>query len=409
MAGNKILSAASYIVVVIMLMSCGVTTQQRPKIRTLTEQEMVDMMVGSSIQATRGSNTERMVERLNEAFAEGRRFTMIDVEDLPDDWTVVVPAAVGGGGAWEYVRERAERQNLPTIQDRTVRAIRALGEHLGRRFDAVVRIEAAGGTLSAFMAASELGIPVVDACLSARARPEMSMQIPFINGIPAAPTAIVTRWGDTVFLDEAVDDYRVEDLARAMAVASGGVVSMAHNAMSAEEVRRGVIPGSVSQAILYGRTVREAREKGRDPIEALIEVANGYKLFQGVVTKADGRGERGFSWWDVELTGVNEYEGHRYKVFVKNENIVAWLDDEPDAMSPDFICNLDPKSGDAITGGGLGAYPMGTEVVMVGIPASPMWRTPKGIEVFGPRHFGLDFDYVPLEDLQKRRQKLETS
>jgi hypothetical protein len=44
---------------------------------------------------------------------------------------------------------------------------------------------------------------------------------------------------------------------------------------------------------------------------------------------------------------------------------------------------------------------MGMEVVMVGIPNSPLWRTPKGIEVMGPRHFGFDFDYVPVEELHK--------
>jgi hypothetical protein len=45
------------------------------------------------------------------------------------------------------------------------------------------------------------------------------------------------------------------------------------------------------------------------------------------------------------------------------------------------------------------------EVVMVGIPAHSMWRTAKGIGVFGPRHFGHDLDCVPLEALQKRRSK----
>jgi len=104
------------------------------------------------------------------------------------------------------------------------------------------------------------------------------------------------------------------------------------------------------------------------------------------------------------MKGIKEFEGHTYKVFVKNENILGWLDDKPDAMAPDFICNLDPDTGAAISPKGLGGYPMNSEVVMVGFPNSPMWRTPKGIEVFGPRHFGYDFDYVPIEQLQKNRK-----
>ena len=37
----------------------------------------------------------------------------------------------------------------------------------------------------------------------------------------------------------------------------------------------------------------------------------------------------------------------------------------------------------------------GAQVVIVGRAASPMWRTPKGLEIFSPRHFGFDVDYRP--------------
>ena len=52
----------------------------------------------------------------------------------------------------------------------------------------------------------------------------------------------------------------------------------------------------------------------------------------------------------------------------------------------------------------LGGYEVSEEVVIVGWPSSPLWRTPKSIEMFGPRHFGFDFDYVPIEELQQRRK-----
>ena len=95
----------------------------------------------------------------------------------------------------------------------------------------------------------------------------------------------------------------------------------------------------------------------------------------GTVTKADMKGDRGFTWWDVEIAGNGPYAGHTYKVFVKNENIVAWLDGVPDAMSPDTIQNLDPKTGDAHNGGQLGGYKIGAEIAMIGYETSPLWRT----------------------------------
>src|SRR5688500_336177 len=87
---------------------------QQPTVRLLSEQEPVDMMMGSSIQASRGNNTASMVQRLKDAIAQGRKFTIIAMEDVPDTWTTVTPAGIGGGGAWEYVRERVKKQNLPT-------------------------------------------------------------------------------------------------------------------------------------------------------------------------------------------------------------------------------------------------------------------------------------------------------
>jgi DUF917 family protein len=407
MVRGKSLGVAVAVGVAIAVVWLGSVHAQQPKVRTLTEQELLDMMLGSSIQASRGANTAQTVDRMKQAIAQGKKFTMVSVDDLPNDWTTVTVAGVGGGGAWDYVRERTDKQKLPTIQNTSLAATQALSMYIGKKFNAVIRIEAVQ-SVGALMLASDLGIPVVDACLSGRARPEIEQQIPWINGIPSTPAALVTRWGDTIILAKAVDDYRSEDLGRAVAVASGGGAQMALNPMSAAEVKRGVIKGALSQAILFGKTAREAVAKGTDPIAALVKATSGFMLFQGTVTKADMKGDRGFTWWDVELQGTGRYTGHTYKVYVKNENIVAWLDGVPDAMSPDTIQDLDPKTGDAHNGGALGGYKVGAEIAMIGYETSPMWRTAKGIEVFGPRHFGFDFDYVPLEQLQRQRKTLTT-
>jgi hypothetical protein len=400
---------AVVLLVAVVVIPVAVRGQRPPRIRTLTEQEMVDMMQGSSIQASRSSATEPMVKQVKDAIAQGKKFTMISIDDLPDDWTVAVPVNVGGGGAWDYVRDRAQKQNLPTIPDASVRAIQALSKYTGRKIDAVIRFEGAAATLQTFQAASALNIPVVDACPVGRSVPEIEMQLTLVNGgLPFAPASVVTRWGDVVILDKAVDAYRGEDIIRALAVASGGGVFAVQNMMTAKDAKPHVIKGAVSTAIQYGRTLREAREKGEDPVAALLKASSGYKLFRGTVTKADMKGDRGFTWWDVEIRGTNEYAGHTYKLFLKNENIIAWLDGKPDAMLPDIIVNLDPKTGDTLFGQGLGAYPMDHDVVMVGIPNSPMWRTTKGLEVMGPRHFGFDFDYVALEEIQKTRPKFGT-
>lgn len=398
-------AAAPLAIAALVALAAAAVAARPPRVRTLTAQEMVDMMQGSSIQASRSSNTATLVKRVTDAMAQGRRFTMISLEDLPDAWTVANVVTVGGGGAWEYVRDRTQKQGLQTVPNAAARAVEALGKEIGKRIDAVIRFEPAGQTLSTFLAAAELGVPVVDACLAGRAVPELQMQTSFASGISTGPGALVTRWGDVVIVEKVVDDYRVEDLARAFAVASGGSASVAYNPMSGSQLRKVVVPDDVSTSILYGRTVREARERGQDPVAALLKVSKGFELFQGRVTKADTKGEGGFTWWDVELAGTGPYAGRTYTVFVKNENLLGWLDGTPDAMAPDLIVNLDPTTGDTIVGPSLGGYALHQQVTLISIPAHPLWRTPKGIELLGPRHFGFDLDYVPIERLQQARPR----
>jgi hypothetical protein len=145
--------------VITLLGASALPASAQPKVRLLHEQELCDMMQGSSIQATRASDTAAMVRRVEELLGRGHQFTMIAVEDVPEDWTIASGGGIGGGGAWAYVRERTAKQQLPTILD-TQAAPQALSTHIGRKFDAVVRSEAAGAMLTALTMAAQLGVPI---------------------------------------------------------------------------------------------------------------------------------------------------------------------------------------------------------------------------------------------------------
>ena len=377
---------------------------QGQQIRSLEEQELVDILVGSCIQSTRNCDPRESIEAVRQALSDGKEFRMMSTEGFPADGMVVAVQGIGGGGAWEHVIERTDAQALETIDDPRRAVVELLSEFTGKEVTALVRSEAAGATATALLLAADMGIPTLDGGITGRAVPEVQQSIPWINGIASIPTAIVTRWGDEIIIRHAVDEYRVEDISRAIAVASGGSAVITMTPMSGEQIEQGVIAGNLSEALLYGRTVREAREAGEDPIDALVKVSGGYKLFQGVVTRSDDQGDRGFNWVEAEFRGVDEFELHTYRIYVKNENIVGWLDGEVDAISPDYIYNLDPATGESTLGVGIGGYVVGEEVVIVGVPASEKWRSEKGVELMGPRHFGFDFDYVPIEVLQSERE-----
>jgi DUF917 family protein len=388
------------------LLAASLPAQSKPAVRTLTEQELVDMMVGTSILCTRGGDTDGMIQRIKAAVAEGRRFAMIALQDVPDDWTAFTMFGVGGGGAWEYVTKRMETQGFgrgrqqpqtgPTAAD-------VLSQYLGKTFNATFEAEAGGATAGALTTAERMNIPIIDGCPSGRCLPEVQMSPFYLNGILRAPLAGVTRYGDVIILPKVYDDFRVEDLTRGIAVASGGGVTVAANAVSGRVLKANLIPGFLSKAIRLGRAAREASASGRDPVAAVIDAGSGYLLFKGIVTKSDSRGEQGFGWTDAYLDGTGAFVGSHYKIFNKNENMAAWRDGKLDAAAPDLICPLDPKTGWAMRSTGvIGSFQVGQELAIVGFPNDAIWRTAKAVEMVGPRHFGFDDEYRPIEQLHSR-------
>ena len=65
------------------------------------------------------------------------------------------------------------------------------------------------------------------------------------------------------------------------------------------------------------------------------------------------------------------------------------------ATVPDLIIVLDADTGEPITTEEL-RY--GFRVAVVAAPCDERWRTPAGLELVGPRYFGYDVEYVPIEE-----------
>ena len=375
------------------------------KVKELSETQLIDMLKGSCIQSTRSCDPGPSISLIKEAIQAGRKFKMISVDDFPDDGIVVAVQGIGGGGPWEYVIERTKSQGLDVLSQskRNNMVVDLLSEFVGKEVTAIIRSEAAEATATALLVAAERNIPILDAGITGRAVPEVQQSIPWISGIASIPTAIVTPWGDEIVIKNAIDEYRVEDLSRAIAVASGGDAVITMTPMNGQQIKYAALKNNLSEAIKYGKVTREAVESNNDPIDALLKASSGYKLFQGLVTKSDEKGDRGFNWIDVAISGTDDFTGKTYEVFVKNENIIGWLDGEIDAMSPDYIYNLDPKTGESIVSkAGIGSYPIGKEVVLIGLPSPDQWRSDMGIKLMGPKHFGFDFDFTPIEELHSK-------
>ena len=94
--------------------------------------------------------------------------------------------------------------------------------------------------------------------------------------------------------------------------------------------------------------------------------------------------------------GLGADTGRLLRLELQNENLVALERGGVLASVPDLITVLDTETADAIA---TERIRYGQRVTVIAFPCDPVWRTERGIAVTGPRAFGYDFDYVPVEEL----------
>ena len=95
------------------------------------------------------------------------------------------------------------------------------------------------------------------------------------------------------------------------------------------------------------------------------------------------------------LDGIGEDKGSSAYVEFQNENLTATVDGEILATTPDLICLVDTETFIPVT---TDALKYGKRVMVVGLKCFHLWRTQAGLELVGPRYFGVDTDYIPLEE-----------
>ena len=188
--------------------------------------------------------------------------------------------------------------------------------------------------------------------------------------LPCTPIAAATANGDVMILKQVSDDFRAEEITRAIAVVSGNEIGVVDHPVRGRILRESVIPGTLSKALHIGEAVRMARCNDTDPVQAAIEAGSGYLLFVGQIKQTSWEIRGGFTFGEMTVDGEQSYRGHHYRIWYKNEHIISWYDDQPDVTVPDLICVLDVHSGEVITNPNA---KQGMKVAVIGYLAPDMW------------------------------------
>lgn len=308
---------------------------------------------------------------------------VIDLDDLPDDG-LIMPCGYIGAPTVSIEKLGSSREGEWLRE--------GLEQLTGKRVVALMPAEIGGSNgLQPIGWAASLGLPITDADGMGRAFPEVPQVTMEIAGIDPSPSVLTDERGNHLTIN-ARDGHWLERIARTLSVEFGGRAASTEYTMTAAQARTATARGTVTLAARIGQVMFDADE----PIAALRELLDVRTLLEGKIVDVERRVTGGFVRGAVVIEGLRQDAGRLLRLEIQNENLVAMEDGVVRAMVPDIIAVLDSHTGAPVHTERL-RY--GQRVTALAFPCHDIWRTPRGLELAGPRAFGYEFDYVAIEAL----------
>ena len=351
---------------------------------TKVDREALALIAKGSTVLGAGGGGDPYVGRLmvQQILGDSGAVDVVQIEDL-DHNALVLPIAMMG--APQVMQEKfPSGKEIPKL-------IEMMERLLERKVEAILCIEAGGlNSTIPFIAAAQMGIPIVDADAMGRAFPELQMVTLTLGGMGATPMAMVDDKGNGATFDT-ISNQWTEKLARALTIEMGGSAMVSLYPVLAGPSRDYLIEGSLTTAFDMGKILDDHKSAAA---HVLAETYGGRVLFTGRVRDVERRSDAGFTKGKLVLEGQQAFDGSGMDLSFQNEFLAGWVDDELVATTPDLITLLDANTGGPVT---TDMVKYGLSVHVLGLPCDPIWRGKEAIKLVGPRYFGIDADYTPLQ------------
>ncbi|KAI8240599.1 putative D-/L-hydantoinase subunit A [Colletotrichum sp. SAR 10_99] len=381
----------------------------------LSETDLDWITIGCYILGTGGGGSPyQHMLRLREMMRAGATVRIISPWHLKDDDIV---ACGGGKGSPQVSIEKPYGDEIMESQVE-------LYKYLNTKPTAVISLEIGGGNgLQGLIlgASTNLDIPTIDGDWMGRAYPISHQTTPVVFEKKATmiPSCISDGNGRIMLMTKARTELDAERAFRAALSQMGSHVGCAKGPVSGRDTKSWVVENTVSLSWRIGRAVALSRCSNTiDRVaEAIVDEVGGKEsarvLFRGKIVGVERVTRMGHAYGEVIIEGVSADRKGVEKLVIpfKNENILAKKVDaeggeEILTIVPDLVCVIDAQNGEAL---GTQEYRYGLLVVVLGITASEKWTsTARGIEIGGPKGFGMDdLEYVPLGKFKKPRSVIE--
>ncbi|SOD12740.1 DUF917 domain-containing protein [Pedobacter xixiisoli] len=360
--------------------------------KKITIEDLEYISLGSTILGTGGGGNPYIGKLLaKQAIQAYGDVTLIKAHELDNDALVVPVAAFGA--PMILVEKLFSAEEFYNAFD-------MMENYLGRKIDAVMPVEAGGlNGIIPFAVAAKKRIPIVDADGMGRAFPRLEMTTFTLHGIPASPITQADEKGNRN-LYHTIDNTWGETLVGATTIQMGGSCAVTCYSMSGAEVKKSAVHDTISYAKILGESVLNAKKNQLNPISALMQQTQAFKLFSGKISNISMKTEGRWNTGICEIDGLEEDNGSKMEIDFQNEFLIAKKNGEPAAITPDLIVLLDAENAHPIT---AETIQYGTRVIVIGIKADKQWRTAAGIVLGGPEKFGYTEKFIPIELLNAKQ------
>lgn len=321
--------------------------------------------------------------------------TLLSIDEIDDQAYYIPPAMLG---APSVIAEKFPKG------DEFIRVFQKLQNYLGiKSIGGAFPIEAGGiNSMVPIVVAAQLDLPLIDVDSMGRAFPEVQMTTFHLNGLASSPMGITDEKGNVGIL-ETISNKWSETFARTLAIQMGASSLISIYPCQGWQLKAYGIPHIITLSQEIGKIIQKAPSNLTASLKELLGITQGFELFIGKISDIKREVKEGFNVGTIIIHGLDNFSGQHLEIYFQNEQLIATLNNTPIATTPDLINLVDVETLFPLTTESL---KYGKRVRVIGMPAAHQWRTPKGIETVGPRYFGYDLDYVPLEELVRRQRNV---
>lgn len=373
------------------------------KEKILDKDELQHMLIGVGILGTGGGGDPDFFGKplIEWDLKKGREYRIISPEKVKDDAFVVSGGYAGSVSSFisvgDMLRKWEKKYEL-------LEALKVTEKLFNRKVDHVVPFELGGVNTPVMLSlAARVGISTIDGDGLGRAAPETQMSSFLGHGISLTPMPFVDKDGNVLIVKHATNPIYPDEIMRLALELDGKIGANNHYPMSGKQLKESVIPNTITFSIKLGEAVTNALNAKKDPIDAILAISKGFKLFNGKVKEVTGADVKAHYLARATLEGTGEFSKRTMEIVFKNEAMLARIDRKPVAIFPDLICMVDPKTGKGLMTANL---KVGMNMTVIGIPAHERLReclkNKLCQDAFSPARFGItDVEYEPIESLVK--------